>query len=274
MKRRTFIKIASAVSALGLAGAYPVFIERNLIQYNRYRIRIPNLPKEFDGFRVVQITDIHYGFLVSLLYVNKIMRRVKGIPRDVIVCTGDYVHEFNSTKQIDTIWPLLCELNAPYGVFSILGNHDHWASTARSLYWQNKSGQNLRHTVKHIERNGKRLWFAGAGDLWEDHFPVDEIIKDIPENETTIVLAHNPDTADTCNNTKIDLWLCGHTHGGQVNVPFIGTPVLPVKNRNYSSGLKKSRNNHTVFISRGIGWALYPVRFNCFPEVAIIELIS
>ena len=147
MKRRTFFKIASAVGALGLAGSYPIFIERNLIQYNRYKIKIPNLPKEFNGFRIVQLTDIHYGFLVSYSFVKKIINRVKGIPRDVVVCTGDYVHEFNHTKQIDTIWPLLCELNALYGVFSILGNHDHWASTGRSQYWLNKSGYNLRHSV-------------------------------------------------------------------------------------------------------------------------------
>jgi predicted MPP superfamily phosphohydrolase len=66
----------------------------------------------------------------------------------------------------------------------------------------------------------------------------------------------------------------GHTHGGQVNIPFLGTPVLPVQNKNYSSGLKQSLRGSRVFISKGIGWAIYPVRFNCFPEIAVLELIQ
>ncbi|NQU39869.1 MAG: hypothetical protein HQ523_07955 [Lentisphaerae bacterium] len=95
----------------------------------------------------------------------------------------------------------------------------------------------------------------------------------MPESDCRIVLAHNPDTADTSFSSRVDLMLSGHTHGGQVRIPFIGPPVLPVRNKNYSSGLKSSLRGATVFISRGIGWAILPVRFNCFPEIAVLELI-
>ena len=83
----------------------------------------------------------------------------------------------------------------------------------------------------------------------------------------------NPDTCDTDFSARIDLMISGHTHGGQVDIPFIGTPVLPVRNKNYSSGLKQSPRGTGVFISRGIGWSVYPVRFNCFPEIAVLELV-
>jgi uncharacterized protein len=97
-------------------------------------------------------------------------------------------------------------------------------------------------------------------------------MKPVPKDDCRIVLAHNPDSADTILESKPDLVISGHTHGGQVNIPFIGTPVLPVKNKNYSFGLKRSIENIPVFISRGIGWAIYPVRFNCFPEIAVLTL--
>jgi predicted MPP superfamily phosphohydrolase len=165
-------------------------------------------------------------------------------------------------------------LKAPLGVYSVLGNHDHWGSTERSLYWLEQSGQNLRGKVTYLERAGKRLWFAGIGDLWEDPMNVDTVLNQIPEEECRIVLAHNPDSADTPFQGWIDLMLAGHTHGGQVNVPFYGPPVLPVKNKNYSCGLKTSPKQHPVFISRGIGWAIYPLRFNCYPEIPILELTA
>ena len=100
------------------------------------------------------------------------------------------------------------------------------------------------------------------------------MLKDIPKSDCRIVLAHNPDTADTDFLSRVDLMISGHTHGGQVNIPFIGTPILPVRNKNYSCGLKTSLRGIKVFISRGIGWAIYPIRFNCFPEIAVLELVQ
>ncbi|MBI5440721.1 MAG: hypothetical protein HY900_05860 [Deltaproteobacteria bacterium] len=129
------------------------------------------------------------------------------------------------------------------------------------------------HKVRSLERGGKTVWIAGAGDLWEDHRDVDVLLRGIPEADCRIVLAHNPDTADTGFGGRTDLMISGHTHGGQVNIPFLGPPVLPVRNKTYSSGLKTSTRGARVFISRGIGWAIYPVRFNCPPEIAVLELV-
>jgi predicted MPP superfamily phosphohydrolase len=190
-----------------------------------------------------------------------------------IVCTGDYVHERGATGQIDAVWPILNELAAPGGVYSILGNHDHWADTERSLDWLQRSGQNLRHRALPVERGGQRLWLAGAGDLWEDHLPLDTLLAGVPPDECRIVLAHNPDTADSAYAARADLFVCGHTHGGQVRLPGGHAPVLPVENKAYSSGLVVSPRGTPVFISTGIGWAVYPVRLNCLPEIAVLELV-
>lgn len=273
ISRRRFLKLTWGVGAVGLLASYPFFIERYIVLTNTYRIPVPNLPKAFSGFRIVQLTDLHYGTLVPLSLIRSVIARANRIECDVIVCTGDYVHEWNSTGQIDTVWPLIAELSAPSGIFSILGNHDHWANTSRSQHWLSQTGQDLRHKVTSIDRDGSKLWLVGAGDLWEDHRNLDELLNKIPESDCRIVLAHNPDTADTKFSARVDLMISGHTHGGQVNIPFVGTPILPVRNKTYSSGLKNSLRGMSVFISRGIGWAVLPIRFNCYPEIAVLELI-
>jgi uncharacterized protein len=272
--RRKFLKFGSMVAGAGLLATYPVFIERYIVQVNKYLIPVPRLPPAFEGFTIVQLTDLHYGPLVPWSQMQSVIHRANSIPRDMIVCTGDYIHERNTVDLIDKIWPLLGTLRAPGGVLSVLGNHDHWGDTERSVYWLNKTGQNLRHQIRKLERNGQSLWFVGAGDLWADNCDIDHLMKPIPGDECRIVLAHNPDSADLILGEKPDLVISGHTHGGQVNIPFIGTPVLPVKNKNYSFGLKYSLHNAPVFISRGIGWAIYPVRFNCFPEIAVLTLTN
>jgi predicted MPP superfamily phosphohydrolase len=272
ISRRRFLRLSISLGAIGLVASYPLFIERYLVFANTYKITVPNLPKAFSGFRIVQLTDIHCGFFMPLAIVRRLVSKVEKIKCDLIACTGDFIHEKDSLEQIDAVWQVLSRLEAPSGVFSVLGNHDHWADTERSRYWLDRSGQNLRHGVTSITRGGERLWLAGAGDLWEDHISLDDLLKNVPASECRIVLAHNPDTADTRFSSAVDLMISGHTHGGQVDIPFWGTPVLPVRNKAYSSGLKLSPKGNKVFISRGIGTAIFPVRFNCLPEVAVLEL--
>lgn len=267
------IGLALPYAILGGLASYAVLVERHIIVINTYRIPMPRLPDAFNGFRIVHLTDLHYGFLVSLQLIKRVVRRTNGLSKDVVVCTGDYIRERKSTKRMDEVWPVLAGLKAKHGVFSVLGNHDHWADTNRSLYWLERTGQNLRGKAKAIEKDGQRIWLAGGGDLWEDHIEFDDLLSDIPEQDCRIVLAHNPDSADTVFTARMDLMIAGHTHGGQVQLPFVGTPILPVKNKDYSSGLKRSKKNQPVFISRGIGWGFYPARFNCFPEIAILELV-
>ena len=134
MNRRTFLKFAVYGGAAALIGSYPVLIERNIVQVNRYRIAIANLPSAFQGFRLAHLTDLHLGFLVSESFVEGIVHRTNRLRADAIVCTGDYVHERNTAGEIDKVWPILSRLEAREGVYSVLGNHDHWADSDRSIY--------------------------------------------------------------------------------------------------------------------------------------------
>ncbi|MDM8537787.1 metallophosphoesterase [Desulfobacterales bacterium HSG17] len=272
--RRRFLKRVGILGGTGLVAFYPFLIERYLVRVNHYRIPVNNLPDSFVGYKIVHLTDIHYGPLVPLWMIKRVVETINNLEKDVIVCTGDYVHEKNATTQIDAVWPVLAELEAPDGVYSVLGNHDHWADTKMSMEWLDQSRQNLVRRITSIEKKGQRIWLAGAGDFWEDRHPLDELLIRIPKEDCRILLAHNPDSADTFYTQRIDLMLSGHTHGGQVKIPFWGTPILPVQNKNYNSGLKISPKGTRVFISKGIGWAILPIRFNCYPEIAVLELFK
>jgi hypothetical protein len=267
------------LGAGALVASYPVCIERNIVLTNHYHIAVPHLPSAFAGLRIVHLTDLHYGPLVPLSLIRSVVERANALGGDLIVCTGDYVHHIRAPQEratalVDTIWPVLAGLKAPLGVFSVLGNHDHWADTGRSLDWLAWTGQDVQHRAIVLERDGARLWLMGAGDYWEDHRSLDTLLSALPAEECRIMLAHNPDTADSDYDVRVDLMIAGHTHGGQVNIPGVGAPVVPVRNKRYAHGLLRSDRGELLFISRGIGWAMLPVRFNCYPEIAVLELTS
>ncbi|MDH3348356.1 MAG: metallophosphoesterase [Desulfobulbaceae bacterium] len=271
MNRRAFLKFALYSGAVALVGSYPVFIERNIVRVNRYRIALTDLPPSFRGFTLAHLTDLHLGPLVSPSFIAGVVWKTNQLGADAIVCTGDYVHGKNTIEEIEKVWPLLSQLKATHGVYTVLGNHDHWADTDRSLYWLERTAQNIRHQCKPIYRGKERILLGGAGDYWEDDLRIDETFSGSGEKECRILLSHNPDSVDTPFDTPLSLVISGHTHGGQVVVPFGGPPILPVINKQYSSGLITTPRTQ-VFISKGIGWAIYPVRFNCYPEIALLEL--
>ncbi len=260
-------------SAVSLAGGYAVFIERNLVQVNRYTIPIANLPQSFHGFTIAHLTDIHLGFLMSESFVENIVKKTNDLKTDAIVCTGDFVHNRDTTEEIDKVWPILSKLSAKHGVYSVLGNHDHTSDFNRSLYWLERSGQNLRHQHAVITKDAERIIIGGAGDYLEDSLEIDKTFSASDEKDCRILLAHNPDSIDTSFSTPLSLVISGHTHGGQVILPFIGPPILPVHNKNYNSGFITTGPT-PLFISRGIGWTLYPIRLNCYPEIAILQLVN
>ena len=173
MNRRTFLKFALYGGATALLGSYTVLIERNIVLVNRYKIPIANLPPSFHGFTIAQLTDLHLGMLVSESFVEGIVHRTNRLRTDLIVCTGDYVHGRNTIQQIDKVWPILSKLEAKHGVYSVLGNHDHWADSERSHYWLERTGQNIRHDCKPIYEGRDRILIGGAGDYWEDELKIE-----------------------------------------------------------------------------------------------------
>ena len=272
--RRRFLK--QAFKHTMVAGAacvvYPVLIERHIVLFNHYQIPVPNLPEAFRGYRIAHLTDIHYGNFISLTFLKGVLARVNQLHADAICLTGDYAHHHNAPKEVDAIWSLFSMLRAKDGIFAVLGNHDHWASETQSLKLLERSGFSVRHTCTYVTRGNSRLAFGGAGDFYEDIPGIDTAFLHSDNSDCRILLAHNPDTVDLPFETLISLTLSGHTHGGQVRIPFFGPIRVPVRNKRYVEGFIDTPQTG-LFIARGIGGAVLPVRFDCYPEIAVLELI-
>lgn len=266
--RRTLFTFAGGATLLGV---YSVFIERYLVQINEYEVPVAHLPPAFEGYRIAHLTDLHLGLLVSRQFVKEVVSTVNDVGADMIACTGDYVHD--TSDEVRAVWPLLSRLHAPDGALAVLGNHDHWADEEESLRLLESSGMSVRHRVRPIVRGDDRLLIFGAGDHYEDTFGEGALPSKLGERDALVVLAHNPDSADFKGKGRVDLMLSGHTHGGQVRVVGWGAPILPVENKLYDQGLKRVEQT-SLFISRGIGWAIAPVRFACAPEIAVLTLVS
>ncbi len=252
---------------------YSTFIERYLLLTNENEIEYENLPPEFDGIKILVISDLHYGFLMPELWIKYIIHRANSYNPDIIVGVGDYVKKRNFSEELKVVWTYLNQLHAREGVYFVNGNHDHWANEPLALELLEKSSNSVRHKYKIISRGDKQIIVAGAGDFWEDELGIDKALMNVSSKTFTIVLAHNPDSADIVQNSHVDLFISGHTHGGQVILPFFGiTPVIPVNNKNYNYGFKKNSQGTSIFISKGIGWSILPLRFNCFPELPVIIL--
>lgn len=251
---------------------YGIWIERYLVRFPCVTIPVPNLPPAFDGFTIAHVSDVHLGPLVPAAFLRRLFAKVQRLQPDAIVCTGDYLSGTDVPDRVDAVWDLLDQFHAPHGTYAVLGNCDHRADSARSRARLAASGHDIENRAVSITRDGARFWLAGAPDHITDRAPLDPILAPIPSDDCRILIAHNPDTADTPHDRRIDLILAGHTHGGQLVIPFLGAPILPVHNKAYSAGLLTTPDNTPLFISKGIGWGIFPGRLNCLPEIPLLRL--
>jgi hypothetical protein len=278
---KVLFKIFAAVTGtVLLVLLYSFTFARYNVRLNEYEAGFKNLPPEFDGYRIALFADLHYGKFSGMRFAERAVRMANSAGADMIICAGDYVRKRDTSSELSEIFPVLMKLSAPDGVYMILGNHDHWASSRAALKLLQRSGRSIRHRSVIIKRGKGAVALAGAGDRWSDTSGLDSAFKDIPAGMFKIAAAHNPETADMKRSVKIDLFLSGHTHGGQVGLPFDPRKVpylnrlKPVRYYGADSrrGFHKSRFKEKIFITTGIGWSIYPFRFNSPPEIAVITL--
>jgi len=269
----------AGVAAVGL-GAHSLFIEPHNLAIERLDIRLRRLPEAFDGFRIAQISDIHYGPYMGRRGVQAAVDAAMALRPDAVVLTGDFVsHDFgrhNGPEGARNAEPCADVLRrfAPVPVFSVLGNHDHWNSaTIVAGAFHDAGLQMLRNQALPLERGAARLWIAGIDDAWAGAADLPHALRQVPDGEATVALVHEPDVADYVARFPIDLQLSGHSHGGQVRLPGIGPIILPAMAIKYPEGLNRV-GNLQVYTNRGLGVITPPVRFNCPPEVTLITLRS
>jgi predicted MPP superfamily phosphohydrolase len=283
--RRSFMTTSARIACAGVVATagYSMLFETRWFEITRRRHAIRGLPPELSGLRIVQLTDIHHGPAMSLNYVREVIAATNALNPDLVLLTGDYVHR--SPAYIDPVMRELAELRAKVGVVGVLGNHDWWESAPRSRECFAKAGIPLIDNDRLFVSPDRRveptaldrgLCVAGVGDYFEDRILWNRALRDVPAEMPRLLLSHNPDVAEhptlLATGLRIDLMLAGHTHGGQVKLPLLGTPIVPSRfGSKYVSGLVQGPAC-PVYISRGIGTTVLPLRFRVAPEIAVIEL--
>jgi uncharacterized protein len=272
ISRRKFLKSASLAAAGTALGVGYSFVEAKWLEVNRVTLTVPNLPEAFKGKTVAFLSDLHHGPHVPLDYIRHTVDVANGLNADLILLGGDYPHR--GVRFVEPCIHELARLRAPLGVYAVLGNHDHYDGVQPfvSAALKRAGIPELTNRGTWIESGSDRLWLCGVGDFWEDVQDLPAALHRTTEQDAVILLSHNPDYVEHIDDPRVGLVLSGHTHGGQVNLPIIGAPIVPsVYGQKYVQGLVQGPMAQ-VFVTRGIGTITPPVRFLCRPEVVLITL--
>ena len=278
MNRRKFLKKA-ALGTIGVstvsAGIYVTEVEPFWLEFVQRPLPIENLPDKLVGKTLMQISDVHVGNGFDYQYIIDSFKKAKEFNPDYVVYTGDYV-SYENEQQFDQLSKVLpYAVKGKLGTVGILGNHDYgkdWAEqeVADQITKQlNQAGIEILNNEQ-VELHGLNL--IGFDDYWGLNFAPANVMKQYDPGKANLVLCHNPDVCD------LDVWnnyrgwiLAGHTHGGQCKAPFLNPPMLPVKNKKYSSGEIDLQDGRKLYINRALGHLLQ-VRFNVRPEITLFEL--
>ncbi|MDQ0160070.1 metallophosphoesterase [Alkalibacillus salilacus] len=282
MTRRSFLKKAT-FGTLGSIGAayggyyYAHDIEPYWLTIKRDSVESERLPSEFNNYKIVQITDTHLGFQLTLEDMRKIVRKVNQESPDLIVFTGDLFDDPSDIGQsrYNDLISILSDLKAKHGQYWIYGNHDHGGYGTDSIKEvMNQSGFTLlQNDYDNINLNGSQILLAGVDDVLLGDPRLNQLIPDDKSNTFNILLCHEPDYADQVKDYNFDLQLSGHSHGGQVQIPFYGYIITPLLGQKYVEGKTTigERPLH-LLTSRGLGTTRLPFRFLCRPEINVITL--
>ena len=250
------------------------FAEPYLLSVEETAISLRRLPPALDGLRVVQLSDIHHSPFTSREQIERAVEAANRLDPDIIALTGDYVsHE---REYAAPCAELLGRLRARCGVYAVLGNHDHWVDAALITDLFRAEGikvlVNEGMRFEHPERPGSSFWLAGVDDTMVGQENLSLALAGSRADELKLLLAHNPLVLRRAAREGVDLVLSGHTHGGQVTwrseTSRSGRP-----RRRLLRGLGRQGDTQ-IYVTRGLGTVVLPVRYGCLPEVSLLELKS
>lgn len=282
-RRRFLRQTAVALSAAPfVAGLYGLFYGRLNLETTYQRIRLRRLPKAFDGFRILQLSDIHISAFMSAEEIRKYVAIANQLKPDLVVLTGDFVTWEAATEGV--VVQALSGLKAPFGVFGCLGNHENFTGTKDSItrLFAAEGIHILREARMPVQTGHESLNLLGVdfeslfGGRFDPGWPPGAYLRDVERllmpDTANILLSHNPNTFDRAAELGIDLSLAGHTHGGQVNLEFIHPALSPARLITpYVRGWFQ-KSNAQLYVNRGIGTLGVPARLGSPPELAVFEL--
>ncbi len=267
--RRLFLRLTGTVLGVGAATVVEArYIEPNAVEVTHHTVFLPDLPEELDGRTVVQLTDLHRGQNTPDATIQQAVAAAAELDPDLVVLTGDFVD--HDPRDAIPLAEMLKPLKARLGVWGCLGNHDYHGNAEKVAdHLTAQGGVRLLRNANHQIAPG--LWIAGIEDLVRGIPDTAKALDGIPENAATLFLTHNPVGVWSCSD-KPHLILSGHTHGGQILIPGM-TPRLPPGMTGFPlvagwGVFDRAR----LYVSRGVGMSMLPLRLRCRPEVAHFTL--
>jgi len=268
----------SFFGALGTSipcGIWAAAIEPNRLSITQKEITLKYWPQSLDGFRIAQLTDIHYRPEQDAQLLRKTIEHLRNEPVDLIALTGDYI--ISDDSVITDLCKELSKISAEHGIFACPGNHDRWHVSNYLLKTNlQKAGiVYLRNQGIKLNIKGENIFINGLDSIWAGQPLINHAWSEHQGETPVISLVHEPDPFDELRAEKrIDLQLSGHTHGGQCRIPILGVAPVKVKyGRKYLYGHYQHEESH-LWVGRGIGTVGPRVRFACPPELAILTLRS
>jgi len=284
--RRDFLRLLK-IAGLDLAllafggNLYMSKYEPFWLDVTNVKLKLPRLPKSFSGFRLAQISDLHFGGWMDADRLEEVLSTVSSLSPDLLAITGDFTfgHTWRSPEEDRERYADMVRVISSYtGEFLTIGangNHDHWVDpTVMQWIFQAGGVLNLNNNTHLLKSGGESLYLAGVDNVWYREDRLDLVQAQIPREECAILLAHEPDFADTSAlDGRFDLQISGHSHGGQIVLPFLGPPVLPRWGKKYARGLYRV-GEMFQYTNRGVGMIPPYIRFNCRPEITVFTLES
>lgn len=273
--RRSFLKKGTSVlmGLLGFIGTsflYMFLGERFWLKVEKIDLSLERLPRALSGLRVVQFSDVHLGHHYTENDFLKVIETINSLQPDIICFTGDYVD--NTIDGLEGSIPVLSQLKARLGKYAVLGNHDYRAgATHISKALQDSGFEVLINRHSSLRYQDETIIIAGIDDMIIGQPDIEVALQHTSKEVFKILLSHEPDFADISKDYAIDLQLSGHSHGGQIRLPLMGHLFTPLYAEKYIIGLKKI-DQMFLYINRGIGTTLLPIRFYCRPEITLLIL--
>jgi uncharacterized protein len=277
-RRRAIWKFAAVVvAAIIVAVAVYSYTETYRVEVKEYTFASPDVPAGFDGTRVVLLTDVHRSFYFTDKRLSGIVDEVNGLDADIVVLGGDYVYGGEDLEE--AAFEQLGRLEAPLGVFAVLGNHDYAQlgddlnDPGPAIAAAAKAGiPVLDNGGKWIEKSGQRFWLAGVSDLAQGDPRLVPALAGTGAADLVVLASHEPDFAEELQPGTVDLVLSGHTHGGQMTFFGLWAPFVPSEyGQKYRTGVVLNGAT-TVIVSNGVGTIFPPLRFFARPQIVVITL--
>lgn len=303
INRRDFLKLLGlqALSSTSCAKSSSFIFSTEDFEINKVNIAIKDLKDEFVNYKIGFLSDIHLGPYITKSYLKLVLEALYKLKPDILLLGGDYInlpednqirrnfgvvrdadYDYNkyslkllSKKVFFDLSNLINKFKFKDGVYAVYGNHDRWANKNDCMYYFEKSGiRILKNNYISIERNNAKLEVVGVDDYWTGVPNLSKSIPKLDKNSVKILLNHNPDyitVQEKLYGQEFDLILGGHSHGGQIRLPFVGALVTNVEDRNFAFKLNKLGKTY-CYTSNGLGVVEIPYRLNCKPEANIFVL--